>query len=198
MPTDSLITLTILAAAASFTPGPNNALVASSGVNFGYRRSLPHILGIAFGFAAMIFVVGLFLGELFQRSLLLREALRWAGVALLLFVACKLARSGGIGSKSGNPRPFRFVEAAAFQWVNPKGWAVAIAITAQFASDTATIRTAIIVALIFIFAGLTSASAWALLGQSLRRWLNSPSRVSLFNHTMAVLIAACAVLLFLD
>ena len=198
MPTDSLITLTILAATAAFTPGPNNALVASSGVNFGYRRSLPHIMGIAFGFSAMIFIVGLFLGELFQRSLLLREILRWTGVALLLFVAWKLARSGGIGSKSGTPRPFKFVEAAAFQWVNPKGWAMAIAITAQFASDTASVQTALIVALIFIVVGLTSASAWALLGQSLRRWLDSPRRLSLFNHTMAVLIAACVVMLFLD
>ena len=198
MPTDSLITLTILAATAAFTPGPNNALVASSGVNFGYRRSLPHIMGIAFGFSAMIFIVGLFLGELFQRSLLLREILCWTGVALLLFVAWKLARSGGIGSKSGTPRPFKFVEAAAFQWVNPKGWAMAIAITAQFASDTASVQTALIVALIFIVVGLTSASAWALLGQSLRRWLDSPRRLSLLNHTMAVLIAACVVMLFLD
>lgn len=198
MAAESLITLIILSITAAFTPGPNNALVASSGVNFGYRRSLPHILGISFGFAGMIFIVGLFLGELFVRSVLLRETLRWAGVVLLLYVAWKLAHSGGIGSKSGTPRPFRFVEAAAFQWVNPKGWAMAIAITAQFAGGETPVWTAAIVALVFVLTGLTSASAWALLGQWLRRWLNSDRRVRAFNYAMAVLIAACVVLLFMD
>lgn len=198
MTADSLITLAILAMTAAFTPGPNNALVASSGVNFGYRRTLPHILGIAFGFAAMIFIVGLFLGEMFLRSTLFREILRWAGVALLLFVAWKIAQSGGLGSKSGTPRPFRFIEAAGFQWVNPKGWAMAIAITAQFAGKAEPVQTALVISLVFVFAGLASASAWALLGQSLRRWLNTPRRVILFNYAMAVMIAACVVLLFLD
>lgn len=198
MELDSLITLTILAMTAAFTPGPNNALVASSGVNFGYRRTLPHILGIAFGFAAMIFIVGLFLGEIFQRSPLFREILRWAGVALLFYVAWKIAQSGGLGSKTGTPRPFRFVEAAGFQWVNPKGWAMAIAITAQFAGEAAPVQTALLISFVFVFAGLSSASAWALLGQSLRRWLNTERRVSVFNYVMAVMIAACVVLLFLD
>ncbi len=198
MTSDSLITLAILAMTAAFTPGPNNALVASSGVNFGYRRTLPHILGIAFGFAAMIFIVGLFLGEIFQRSTLFREVLRWAGVILLFYVAWKIAHSGGIGSKSGTPRPFRFIEAAGFQWVNPKGWAMAIAITSQFAGKTASFQTALVIAFVFVFAGLTSASAWALLGQSLRRWLNTQRRVTLFNYVMAVLIASCVILLFLD
>jgi threonine/homoserine/homoserine lactone efflux protein len=96
MPIETLIALTGFAITASFTPGPNNALIAASGVNFGYRRSLPHILGIAFGYAFMIFVVGLFLGQVFQQSLLLREALRWLGIILLIYVAYKIATAGGL------------------------------------------------------------------------------------------------------
>ena len=198
MSIENLMTLIVLASVAAFTPGPNNALVASSGVNFGYRRTLPHILGIAFGFAAMVFIVGLFLGELFERSQLLREVLRWAGVVLLLYVSWKLAQSGGLGSKDGNPRPFRFYEAAAFQWVNPKGWAMAIAITSQFAGQSEGFATSGVIAAVFVVAGLTSASTWALLGQSLRRWLHTTHRVQMFNRVMAVLIAACVIMLFLD
>ena len=97
----SLLTLVFLAASSAFTPGPNNALVAASGVNFGYRRTLPHILGIALGFSVMIFIIGLFLGPLFQQSNVLREVLRWAGVLLLLYVAYKIATAGGLTDSSG-------------------------------------------------------------------------------------------------
>ena len=115
----SLFTLILLAASSAFTPGPNNALVAASGVNFGYRRTLPHIFGIALGFAVMIFIIGLFIGQLFQQSAVLRELLRWAGVFLLLYVAYKIATAGGLTDSGGQSRPFRFIEAAGFQWINP-------------------------------------------------------------------------------
>ena len=190
--------LIVLASASAFTPGPNNALVASSGANFGYRRTLPHILGIAFGFALMVFIVGMFLGELFRQSELLREILRWGGAALLLYVAYKVATSGGLGGRDGAPRPFRFLEAAGFQWVNPKGWAMAIAVTSQFVAADNPWGTAFTIAWVFVLAGLSSASLWALVGHGLRRWLSSPGRLRAFNMTMGALIAACIVLLFLD
>ena len=155
----SLFTLVLLAASSALTPGPNNALVAASGVNFGYRRTLPHILGIALGFAVMIFIIGLFLGQLFQQSAMLRELLRWAGVFLLLYVAYKIATAGGLTDSSGQSRPFRFIEAAGFQWINPKAWAMAGAITAQFIDPVATLKTALIIAAVFVVTGLFSASA---------------------------------------
>jgi threonine/homoserine/homoserine lactone efflux protein len=195
---DTMIALATLAFVAAFTPGPNNALVASSGANFGFGRTIPHILGIAFGFALMIFIVGFFLGALFEQSALLRKVLRWGGVVLLLYIAWKIATAGGLGSKDGNPRPFRFVEAAAFQWVNPKAWAMAVAITAQFVSGGQQILAALITAGIFVIAGLTSASTWALAGTALTQWINTPERLRLFNIVMALLIAGCVVLLFLD
>ena len=95
---DSFVALCVLSFSAAFTSGPNNALVAASGANFGFRKTFPHILGIALGFPVMIFVVGLFLGQIFQSSPMLRELLRWFGVALLLYVAFKIATSGGFSA----------------------------------------------------------------------------------------------------
>lgn len=190
MTQDTLLALTVLALAMVWTPGPNNALVAASGANFGFRRSLPHVLGIAFGFALMIFVVGFFLGELFQASALLREGLRWGGAALLLWLAWKVATSGGISFGRGEPRPFTLVEAMAFQWINPKAWAMAIAISGQFILAEAPLVSAAIVGTVFVLAGLTSASGWAWAGQALSRWLATPARLRLFNVAMAGLIVA--------
>lgn len=198
MPLDSFFTLVMLAITAAWTPGPNNALVANSAVHFGMRRTVPHILGIALGFALMMFLVGYFLGQVFASSALLRETLRWAGAVLLLWIAWKVANSGGIGSVSGNPRPFTFIEAAGFQWINPKGWSMAIAVTSQFISGSAPLNSALIVAAVFVFVGLGSASSWALAGQAMTRWVNTEGRLRWFNYAMGALIAACVVLLFLD
>ena len=197
MPIETLIALTGFAIIASFTPGPNNALIAASGVNFGYRRSLPHILGIAFGYAFMIFVVGLFLGQVFQKSLLLREALRWLGIILLIYVAYKIATAGGLSQADGRARPFRFYEAAGFQWVNPKGWAMAIAITSQFIDPAAPIESSLTVAFIFICAGIASASLWAWLGSHIATRPSGPERTIWFNRLLGLLVFSFVFILLL-
>lgn len=193
MPPEVIIALATLVFAAAWTPGPNNALVASSAVNFGLRRTVPHMMGITLGFPVMIFLVGLFLGELFQTSALLRELLRWGGALLLLWVAYSVARTGGISLTLERARPFRFVEAAAFQWINPKGWAMAVAITAQFIDPQAPLQTAAVVALVSVGAGLTSTFAWALAGRAIARWLSTGLRLRIFNMTMGALIALMVV-----
>ncbi|MHC0052060.1 LysE family translocator [Actibacterium sp. D379-3] len=198
MPLDTFLALVTLAVTAAWTPGPNNALVANSAVHFGFRRTVPHILGIALGFALMMFLVGYFLGQVFASSPLLRETLRWGGAALLLWIAWKVANSGGIGTVSGEVRPFTFVEAAGFQWINPKGWSMAIAVTSQFISGDAPLVSALIVAGVFVLVGLGSASSWAIAGQAITRWINTEGRMRWFNYAMGALIAACVILLFLD
>ena len=115
MSADSFIALIGLTIATAITPGPNNAMVAASGAHFGYRRTLPHILGISLGFGFMIFCVGVFLGEIFQQSWLLREVLRWAGVGLLIYVAWRTATAHGIGAQDTGHRPFTFLQASAIQ-----------------------------------------------------------------------------------
>ena len=144
--------LSILAIAlpSTLTPGPNNAMLASSGATFGLRCTVPHALGVALGFPLMLFLVGLFLGELFQRSAVLQQVLRWGGAALLLWVAWKIATSGGLGGKGARARPLRFHEAVAFQWINPKAWAMAIGISAQFIGVDAPMRSALGLAAVFV------------------------------------------------
>ena len=190
MSADVLIALVSLAFVSAWTPGPNNALVASSGVTFGLRRSMPHVLGIGLGYPLMVLIVGLVLGQAFQQSVLLREILRWGGSALLLWVAWKIATAGGLEARDGAPRPFTFVEAAAFQWINPKAWVMALGITAQFVRPEAPVWTASVVALVFVAAGLTSAFGWAWSGMILRRWLSSRARLRAFNVAMGLLIAS--------
>jgi threonine/homoserine/homoserine lactone efflux protein len=192
MPPDLLLPLAALAFAASWTPGPNNALVAASGANFGLARTLPHIFGIGLGFPVMVFVVGLILGELFAASTAFQTALRWGGAAVMLWVAWAIARGGGLGRPDA-PRPFTFVEAAAFQWVNPKGWVMALAIPAQFVQPDRPHASALAVAVVFAAAGLSSSLAWAGLGQAMRRFLSAPSHLRLFNTAMGALVAASVV-----
>ncbi len=194
MPADLLASLLLLAFAGSWTPGPNTAMVAASGANFGLRRTVPHVLGIAVGFPVMALVVGLALGEVFAASETLRTALRWGGAAVLLWLAWQIGRAGGLGRRDA-PRPFGFLEAAAFQWVNPKAWVLAVAVSTQFIHPDRPLLTAAIVAAAFAAAGLSSSFAWAGLGQALRVWLSVPARLRAFNATMGALIALSVIAL---
>lgn len=180
--------LVALAIATLFTPGPNNAMLAASGANFGFRRTIPHLLGVATGFPLMLLVVGLVLGGLFQTSVVLRETLRWGGAALLLWIAWKIASSGGTGSKSARVRPMRYLEAVGFQWINPKAWSMAVAATSQFILPTAPVLTAAVVAGAFLILGLGSSSTWTFAGQAIARWLTTARRLRAFNLVMAGLI----------
>lgn len=194
MSPDLTLALVALAFASTWTPGPNNMMLASSGATFGWRATWPHAFGVALGFPFMLFVVALGLGEAFQRSELLRETLRWAGVALLLWLGWRIATAGRAAAE-GRARPFTFLQAAAFQWVNPKAWAMAVSTAATFLTGAAPLREAAFCAGVFVLAGLTSSQAWAGFGAVLRRVLSTPLRLRLFNGTMGALIALSAVYL---
>ncbi|MGB3146283.1 MAG: LysE family translocator [Paracoccaceae bacterium] len=180
--------LVALSIATLFTPGPNNAMLANSGATFGFRRSLPHLLGVALGFPVMVLIVGLVLGQLFQTSPLLREVMRWGGAALLLWIAVKMAFAGSAKAKAQLASPMGFGAASAFQWINPKAWSMAIAATSQFITPAAPVTTATIVAATFAGLGLISAATWVGLGQAISRWLTTEWRRRGFNITMALLI----------
>lgn len=195
---ESFALLVTMAFVAAFSPGPNNVMLASSGATFGFRRTVPHIAGVMFGFPLMILCVGLFLGQLFEASVLLREILRWAGAGLLLWIAWKIATSGGIGSSQGVARPMRFLESAGFQWVNPKGWAMSIALTSQFVTGANSMVVVPIIASVFILMGIGSASLWTGIGTSLAVWLKTGNRLIWFNRTMAALIVASIAVLFVN
>lgn len=185
---EQLLALFALSFVAAWTPGPNNTLVASSGARFGVRRTLPHVAGIGLGFPFMALCIALGLGELFQYSQLLRESLRLIGIAVLLWLSWKIAVSDqGAGSDKVS-RPFTFWESAAFQWINPKGWVMAISITSQYAGGDQPYANAAIITAVFVLLGFSSAFGWTLFGQKMQRWLQTPLRWRVFNITMAALI----------
>jgi threonine/homoserine/homoserine lactone efflux protein len=164
-------------------------MLLASGVNFGFRRTIPHMMGIGVGFLGLLLCVGFGLGALLERMPVLYLALKFAGGAYLVYLAWRIAmaRSIGEGGKAG-ARPMSFVEAAAFQWVNPKAWVMAIAAMATFTNPDSLTLSTILVALVFFFVNIPSASIWTVCGAMLREWLNHPTRLKVFNISMAILL----------
>lgn len=190
MPLDLLLALLLFAFVTSITPGPNNLMLLASGVNFGLRRTLPHILGVGIGFAVMVALVGLGLGQVLEAWPQAYTAMRVAGVAYLLWLAWKLAGAGAVrpGDGAAEGRPMTFLGAAAFQWVNPKGWVMAVTATATYTVPDRFTASALLVALVFGLVGLPASGSWAVFGVWLRRWLAEPRIVRAFNVAMAVLL----------
>lgn len=189
MPVELLTALVAFAFVTSVTPGPNNLMLMASGANFGFRRTVPHMLGIGLGFAAMTFLVGLGLAGVFQTVPAAEWALKAVSVAYMLWLAWKIARAAAPKEGQAGGRPLTFLQAAAFQWVNPKAWAMALTATTVYAPDRSLPALAL-VALVFGAVNLPSVSVWTLIGQQLRRVLTNPPRLRLFNGTMAVLLVA--------
>lgn len=174
----------------SITPGPNNTMLLSSGVNFGFRRTLPHMLGITFGCMVMMVAIGLGLGQLFERVPVLYAALEAASVAYLLYLAWKIATSDSLSAAGGEIRPMTFVQAAAFQWVNPKAWMMAITGVTAFRLHENLLANAVLLAIAFAVVNLPSISVWAAFGIGVRRLLSRPAALRAFNWTMAALLVA--------
>jgi threonine/homoserine/homoserine lactone efflux protein len=187
MTQDLLLALMGFAFATSVTPGPNNMMLLASGANFGLRRTVPHMLGISVGHSVMVFLVGIGLAGLFLAEPRLMVVLKVVSVGYMLWLAWKIATAAP--PRAGDPggRPFTFGQAAAFQWVNPKAWGMALGAVTVYApgGDAAT---SAVVALIFAMVNLPSVTLWAAAGQGVRRWLDTPGRLRAFNVTMAVLL----------
>ena len=193
--TEAILALATLGFAATWTPGPNNMMLAASGATFGMRATTGHALGVALGFPAMMFVLALGLGEVFATTPALREALRWAGVALLLWIAWRIASASRARVEGGRAKPFTFLQACAFQWVNPKAWAMAISIPATFVSGADPLTEALICTAVMVAAGVTSAPTWTGFGALIGRWLASDLRLRVFNGVMGGLLALSALYL---
>jgi len=181
----TLVALGGFAFVTSITPGPNNLMLLASGTNFGWRRSLPHLLGISFGFGVMLALVGLGLGEVFARFPALHDGLKWASLAYLLYLAFKVATAAPptAGEANGERRPMSFSAAALFQVVNPKAWAMALtAVTAYGGLGIAAVTA------VFVLVNLPCCGSWALLGEQMRRWLHRPRALKAFNWGAAALM----------
>jgi len=189
MSLDVFLALLAFAFVSSVTPGPNNLMLLSSGVTFGLRRTIPHMLGIGFGFVVLLLAIGAGLGALLTAFPALHLLLKIAGGAYLLYLAYKLATSGAPeADEAGNARPLGFWGAVAFQWVNPKGWVMGVTAMATYTAQDSYWPTMLLVAFAFGLVNLPCVSLWAGLGVMLRNWLADPTRLRIFNITMAALL----------
>ncbi|WAJ31504.1 LysE family translocator [Antarcticirhabdus aurantiaca] len=193
MSLDVFLALVGFAFASSVTPGPNNLMLMASGVNFGFRRTIPHMLGIAGGFCVLLLAVGFGLGALLHAFPALSLALKVASGAYLLYLAWKVATARGIGTSEGNGHPMTFLQAAAFQWVNPKAWAMALVAMGAYVSAAQPMLSVVIVALVFTAVNLPSVSVWTGFGIALRRFLADQTRLRIFNVVMGLLLVASIV-----
>jgi threonine/homoserine/homoserine lactone efflux protein len=188
--------LSWLASAAGFafamtaTPGPNNAMVAASGANYGVRRTLPHLMGIAVGFPLMLLLVALGAAGIVRDSPWLQDLMRWGGALWLLWLAWRIATAapatpGEGGSARG--RPMSFLEAALFQWVNPKAWLIAMGGIGAYVGGEG-LGAALVLALLFALAAVICLLGWAALGAGMARLLLRPAAMRWFNRGVALLL----------
>ena len=187
---DLLLALLTFAIVTVITPGPNNLMLMASGANAGFRRSLPHILGIAIGCQVILVCVALGLGQLLTRFPQAVTALRVGGALYLLYLAWQLVRTRDLKSDGYNAKPLTFMQAALFQWVNPKAWMMILTGVATFTQPQDFTLSVAIVAGTFLIVGLPLISSWNLFGAVLKNWLHRGRRLRAFNQAMAVLLVA--------
>ncbi|WP_425092487.1 LysE family translocator [Tropicimonas sp. S265A] len=185
---DFLLGLVAFAFVSSITPGPNNLMLLASGANFGLRRSLPHMLGISFGHAFMVLLLGLGLGQVFVTWPVTHDILKVVSVVYMAWLAWKIANAAAPESGARSGRPFTFLQAAAFQWVNPKAWVMGVTAVTAYAAPEAGLLGAVLVAVVFCATNFPSVSVWAWMGTQVARWLSSPGRLRAFNWTCAALL----------
>jgi threonine/homoserine/homoserine lactone efflux protein len=188
MSLEIFLSLLLFAFTTSVTPGPNNMMLLASGVNFGFRRTIPHMFGIELGFASVLLAVGFGMGAIFQALPVLYLVLKVAGGLYLLWIAYSIARSRALGDGRSNSTPMGIWAAAAFQWVNPKAWVMAVSSMAAFADPDHLVLTVSIVTFAFAVLAFPCQGIWAGFGSVLRDWLSHPVRLKWFNISMAVLL----------
>jgi threonine/homoserine/homoserine lactone efflux protein len=176
----------------SISPGPGNFLLLASGANFGFLRSVPLVLGISGGFLTMVLFVGLGLGQVLQAVPELYTALKFVCAAYVLWLAWKIARSRAIAPEgpAAMAQPIGFLQAALFQLVNPKAWAVALIVTVSYTSPDDYFLSLVLMIALFALVNLPAISVWAVSGAALRGVLAKDNRIAIFNVTMAVLLVA--------
>jgi len=187
---DVLLALIVFCIVSSVTPGPNNMMLMASGVNYGVRRTMPHLLGVSFGFALMVALVGTGLDTLFRLAPWAFPVMKYAGAAYLLWLAWKIAHAGAVKDGEAASKPLGFFGAAAFQWINPKGWVMAISALTAYAVSADYAVTVAIIAFTYLIACFPCSSLWVMFGAAMRRWLADPRHARVFNWSMAALLVA--------
>ncbi|GIU05528.1 LysE family translocator [Shewanella morhuae] len=186
-----ILAIALFAFSSGITPGPNNIMLMTSGVNFGVKRSIPHLMGISLGFPTMILAIGLGLSALFQTYPVIHQIIKVIGITYLLYLSWLIANSSSKMEGKTIAKPFSFIQAAAFQWVNPKGWIMAVGAIATFTSVQQDLTAQVItIATVFLCIAFPCALVWLGFGVVLKRLLKNPRQQKIFNISMAVLLVA--------
>lgn len=187
MSAELLTALSLFALVSSITPGPNNLMLMASGANFGFRPTIPHMLGIGLGFMFMLFLVGIGLIGVFDVIPYSYETLKVVSVIYLCWLAYNVATAAAPDGSSRKGKPFTFLQAAAFQWVNPKAWTMALSAMTLYAPDRS-LYAILIVTIVFGLINLPSVSLWTLVGQKMQLLLTNQTRLRIFNGVMAAML----------
>lgn len=185
MSIDLLAALAVFSLITSLTPGPNNLMLMASGANFGFRRTVPHMLGITLGFMAMLLLVGLGLIQVFDAFPVIYTVLKIASVGYLLFLAYKIATAAPIARAGSDGSPLSFLQAAGFQWVNPKAWAFGLSIITIYV-PVAGFAPLLLAAVVVAVMAFPSVTLWTVMGGQMARFLTNSRRLRIFNVTMAM------------
>ena len=192
MSLDVFTALVTFALVTVITPGPNNLMLMASGANFGFRRTVPHMLGIGLGFPSMVVLVGVGVMQVFDLWPPSYVILKVLSVGYLLFLAWKIAHAAPPEEARAGGTPLTFLQSAAFQWVNPKAWSMALSAITLYATGR-DLPAVLWVAAAYVGVSVISTTSWTVLGQQLRRLLKSRARLRLFNWVMAILLVATLV-----
>lgn len=182
------VPLILFVMSTSITPGPNNTFILASGVNYGVKRSLPHLLGIAVGFPLMVIAIGFGVGGLFQQFPMLQTTLKIFGTLYLLYLAYRVATAPTKDIEITKAQPFTFLQALLFQWVNPKAWMMAVSGVTAFTSSEHYFLDVISFAVACILFGAPCTGLWLLCGAALRNFLHNQNYLRAFNISMAILL----------
>lgn len=182
------IAITLFTFAAGITPGPNNIMLLASGVNHGIKKSLPHFFGICLGFPVLVAAIGFGLGIIFQQHPSLHTIIKTCGILYLLFLAWKIANANTSNAPSDVKEPISFLQAALFQWINPKAWIIAIGAISTFTVPSNITQSILIIVVVYIIMGFITMGAWLTLGVGLQKILHNDQRKKVFNISMAVLL----------
>ena len=176
---------------AGITPGPNNIMLMTSGMNFGIKSSIPHVLGVCIGFPVMVILIGLGFSIIFDLYPILHEVIKVLGLAYLLYLSWLIASATPETLESDKSKPFSFLQAALFQWVNPKAWVIATGAISAFTTLADDIHwQVLIIAGIFFIAAIISSTSWLVFGRGIKQFLQSPKQQRMFNISMALLLVA--------
>jgi len=188
----------LFAISTMFTPGPNNFMLMSSGLNYGPRRSLPHFMGVSLGFPLMFLVLALGFGVVFTKFAIIKHILKLLGSAYLLYLAYKIINSTNGSDKINDDSPFTFIQAVMFQWVNPKAWLMAISAISIYTLSSNYYLSAVYMSIMFFLVSLPCCGLWLFMGANLKKYLKTDNHRRIFNFSMAAALIASVGMIFFE